>query len=107
MKNLGQLMKQAQEMQSKISELQERLAELEISGIAGGGLVEVTMNGKGELRRVRVDPTLLDPNEVAVMEDLIVAAHNDAKGKVEARAAEEMSKLTGGLELPPGMKLPF
>lgn len=107
MKNLGEIMKQAQQMQEKMAELQNRLGELELSGAAGGGLVHVTMNGKGELRAVKIDPSLANADDVEVLEDLIVAAANDAKAKVESRAAEEMQKLTGGLALPPGMKLPF
>jgi len=107
MKNLGQLMKQAQEMQTKMAELQEQLASVEVSGTAGGGMVEITLNGKSEVRRVKIDPKLAGPDEVEVLEDLIVAAFNDAKSKVEARVQEEMGKLTGGLELPPGFKMPF
>jgi DNA-binding YbaB/EbfC family protein len=107
MKNLGQMMKQAQQMQAKMAELQEKLAESEMTGAAGGGMVRVTMNGKGELRAVKVDPSLLTPDDAEVLEDLIVAAANDAKTKVESHVAEEMQKLTGGLALPPGMKLPF
>ncbi|WP_422368889.1 YbaB/EbfC family nucleoid-associated protein [Pelagibius sp.] len=107
MKNLGQMMKQAQEMQAKMSEMQEKMAELEVSGQAGAGMVKATLNGKSELRGLKIDPSLVDPNDVEVLEDLIVAAVNDAKVKVEARVAEEMQKVTGGLSLPPGMKLPF
>jgi DNA-binding YbaB/EbfC family protein len=107
MKNLGQMMKQAQQMQAKMAELQDRLGESEMTGAAGGGMVQVTMNGKGELRAVRIDPSLLSPADAEVLEDLIVAAANDAKTKVESHVAEEMQKLTGGLALPPGMKLPF
>jgi DNA-binding YbaB/EbfC family protein len=107
MKNLGQMMKQAQQMQAKMAELQDKLAESEMTGAAGGGMVQVTMNGKGELRAVRIDPSLLSPADAEVLEDLIVAAANDAKTKVESHVAEEMQKLTGGLALPPGMKLPF
>lgn len=107
MKNIGQIMKQAQQMQTKMAELQEQLAELEVSGSAGGGMVQVTMSGKGELRGVKIDPSLADPNDIEVLEDLIMAAANDAKAKVEARVQEEMQKLTGGLQLPPGMQLPF
>jgi DNA-binding YbaB/EbfC family protein len=107
MKNLGNLMKQAQQMQSKMAELQSKLAEKEVSGAAGGGVVAVTVNGKGEMRRIKIDPSLLSADEGEVLEDLIVAAFNDAKGKVEALMAEEMQKLTGGLNLPPGLKLPF
>jgi len=107
MKNLGQLMKQAQEMQSKMAEMQETLGDIEVSGSAGGGMVTVRLNGKSEMRGVSIDPGLAGPDDVEVLEDLIVAAYNDAKGKVEARVQEEMSKLTGGLELPPGFKMPF
>ncbi len=107
MKNLGNMMKQAQQMQAKMAEMQESLDRVEITGASGGGMVEVTLTGKGEMRKVKIDPTLVDKDEIEVLEDLIAAAHNDAKGKVEARVAEEMSKVTGGLQLPPGMKLPF
>ena len=107
MKNLGQLMKQAQEMQDRMAEMQESLGQMEIDGVAGAGLVKVTLNGKGEMRRLRIDPTLANPDEAEILEDLIVAAHNDAKGKIEARVQEETQKLMGGLPLPPGMKLPF
>jgi DNA-binding YbaB/EbfC family protein len=107
MKNLGQMMKQAQEMQTKMAEMQERLAETEVTGASGGGMIQVTLNGKGEMRGVKIDPALVDPSEVAVLEDLIVAATNDAKAKVEAQVAQKMGELTGGLNLPPGFKLPF
>ena len=107
MKNLGQMMKQAQEMQAKMAEMQHKLAEAEMTGAAGGGMVQVTMSGKGELRGVKIDPSLASPDEVEVLEDLIMAAANDAKAKVEAQVQEEMQKLTGGLQLPPGMQLPF
>ena len=107
MKNLGQMMKQAQEMQAKMAEMQERLALIEMSGAAGGGMVEVTVNGKGEMRRIKIDPGLIVPDDVEVLEDLIVAAANAAKAKVESHTAEEMQKVTGGLNLPAGLKLPF
>ncbi len=107
MKNLGNMMKQAQEMQAKMAEMQESLDKVEVTGASGGGMVEVTLTGKGEMRKVKIDPALVDKDEIEVLEDLIAAAHNDAKGKVEAHVAEEMSKVTGGLQLPPGMKLPF
>ncbi len=107
MKNLGQMMKQAQAMQAKMAEMQEKLAEVEVSGQAAAGMVTATLNGKSEVRRLKIDPSLVDPNDVEVLEDLIVAAVNDAKAKVEAKVAEEMQKVTGGLNLPPGMKLPF
>ncbi len=107
MKNLAGLMKQAQEMQGKMEEMQARLEATETEGVAGAGLVRVTLNGKGALRRVQIDPKLIDPAEAEMLQDLIVAAHADAKKKVEARAAEEMSQVTAGLPIPPGMKLPF
>jgi DNA-binding YbaB/EbfC family protein len=107
MKNLAGLMKQASQMQSKMQEVQAKLEAMQVEGTAGAGLVVVTMNGKGELRRVKIDPKLADPSDVEMLEDLIVAAHAEAKSKVEAMTAEEMQKVTGGLQLPPGMKLPF
>ncbi len=107
MKNIGRLMQQAQEMQAKMAEMQEQLAEIEVTGASGGGMLKVTLNGKGEMRKVEIDPALVSPDEVEVLEDLIVAATNDAKAKVEAQAAQRMSELTGGLNLPPGFKLPF
>lgn len=107
MKNLGQLMKQAQEVQSRMAELQEKLASLEIEGSSGGGMVRVTLNGKGDVRRVKIEPSLLRPEEAEVIEDLVVAAAADARAKVERVSSEEMAKVTGGLQLPPGMKLPF
>lgn len=107
MKNLGQMMKQAQQMQAKMMEMQERLADIEVEGASAAGMVTVTMNAKGEMRRVKIDPSLADPESVEVLEDLILAAANMAKANAEAKAAEEMQKLTGGLQLPPGMQLPF
>jgi hypothetical protein len=107
MKNLGQMMKQAQEMQEKMAELQERLGHIEVTGQSGGGMVTVTLNGKSEMRRVELDPSLDPKSDGEMLEDLIVAAHNDAKAKLETRLQEETSKLMGGLQLPPGMKLPF
>jgi DNA-binding YbaB/EbfC family protein len=107
MKNLGQMMKQAQQMQAKMVELQESLADKEVEGVAAAGMVKVTMNCKGQLRRIKIDPSLLEPDEAEVLEDLILAATNAAKAKADTTAAEEMQKLTGGLQLPPGMQLPF
>ncbi|HEY5300327.1 MAG TPA: YbaB/EbfC family nucleoid-associated protein [Acetobacteraceae bacterium] len=107
MKNLAGLMKQAQEMQGKMEEMQAKLEATETEGVAGAGLVRVTLNGKGALRRVQLDPEVIDPADAEMLQDLIVAAHADAKKKVEARAAEEMQQVTAGLPLPPGMKLPF
>jgi DNA-binding YbaB/EbfC family protein len=100
-------MKQAQQMQSKMADMQAKLAEVEMNGQSGGGMVAATMNGKGELKKIKLDNAVVDPDDIEMLEDLIIAAHNDAKGKVEAHAQEEMSKLTGGLNLPGGFKLPF
>jgi DNA-binding YbaB/EbfC family protein len=105
MTNLGNLLKQAQAMQARVEELQHKLAEAEVEGRAGGGLVTAVMDGRGELKRVRIDPSLASPDEVEVLEDLIVAACAEAKAKVETLAGEEMRKLTGGVPLPPGLKL--
>lgn len=107
MKNFGNLMKQAQEMQAKMQEMQDRLGELEVSGSAGAGMVSVVLSGKGDVRQVKIDPSLFNSEDAEVVEDLIVAAFSDAKAKSEARMQEEMAKVTGGLNLPPGMKLPF
>jgi len=107
MKNLGNMLKEAQKLQSRMADIQAKLADIELDGSAGGGMVTVTMNGKGEMRRVKIDPALVDPSEVEILEDLLVAAANDAKAKVESHVQEEMGKLTGGLNLPPGLKLPF
>ena len=107
MKNLGNMLKEAQKLQSRMAEIQARLGDTELSGSAGGGLVSVTLSGKGEMRKVKIDPSLINPNEREILEDLIVAAFNDAKAKVETYVQEEMGKLTGGLNLPGGLKLPF
>jgi nucleoid-associated protein EbfC len=107
MKNLSGLMKQAQQMQAKMQEMQAKLEGMEIEGVAGAGLVSVTLNGTSDMRRIKIDPKLADPADVEMLEDLISAAHRNAKEKIEAAAAEEMQKVTGGLQLPPGMKLPF
>lgn len=107
MKNLGQLMKQAQQMQSKMEEMQQQLSETEVTGSSGAGMVSVTMNGKNVVKSIKIDPSVATPDDVEVLEDLLVAAFNDAKSKAEAQQQDEMSKLTGGLELPPGFKLPF
>jgi hypothetical protein len=107
MKNLGQMMKQAQAMQTKMAEMQAQLEAVEMTGVAGGGMVELTLNGKGDVKRVRIDKAVVDPADVEVLEDLIVAAFNDARQKVNLHTESEMQKLTGGLQLPGGMKLPF
>jgi hypothetical protein len=106
--DMGKLMQQAQEMQKKMAEAQERIAGIEAEGGSGGGLVRAVANAEGELRSLSVDPSLLDGSEdKAVLEDLIVAAVNDASQKAREAGKEEMAKVTEGLDLPPGMKLPF
>jgi DNA-binding YbaB/EbfC family protein len=101
------MMKQAKQLQEKMQQMQEEIAAMTIEGSAGGGLVAVTMSGKGDLKSVRIDPSLVKPEEVEILEDLIVAACNDAKAKAELQVADKMRAMTGGLNLPPGMKLPF
>lgn len=103
---LSDLFKQAKAMQEKAAEMQAQLAEIEVEGTAGGGMVRVTMSGKSELKRVKIDPSLMKPEEAEIVEDLIVAASADAKAKAERKMAEEMQKLAGGLGLPPGMGIP-
>ena len=107
MKNLAGLMKQASQMQSKMAELQTRLESMEIQGMSGAGMVHVTLSGKGDLKRVKLDAKLLHPEEAEILEDLLVTAHADARRKLEAETAAEMEKVTGGIQLPGGMKLPF
>jgi DNA-binding YbaB/EbfC family protein len=107
MKNLGNMLKQAQQMQSRMQEMQAKLESTEVEGSAGAGMVKVTLTGKGDLRRVSIDPSLMAADEREVLEDLLVAAHADARQKVEATMAAEMQKATAGMSLPPGMKLPF
>jgi hypothetical protein len=101
------IMKQAQELQEKMQTLQAEIVAMEASGAAGGGLVTVTVDGKGGLKAVKIDPSLAKPDELEILEDLIVAAARDACGKAEAMAEEKMKSLTAGLPLPPGLKLPF
>jgi DNA-binding YbaB/EbfC family protein len=107
MKNLAGLMKQASQMQSKMAEMQAKLESMEVTGAAGAGMVTVMLTGKGDLKHVKVDPKLADPAELEMLEDLLVAAHADAKRRLEALTAAEMEKVTGGIQLPGGMKLPF
>lgn len=105
MKNFTNMMKQAQELQSRMGELQAEIEQARIEGRSGGGLVSVTLSGKGDMVGLEIDPSLLKPGEGEILEDLVVAAHSDAKAKVESVVQEKMQKLTGGLPLPPGLKL--
>ena len=107
MVDLGNMMKQAQQLQKKMSEAQEKLNSIEVEGVSGGGMVKVVSTAKGEVKRITLDESLLKPEDKEITEDLIVAAVNDAKQKGEITAQEEMKSLTGGIPLPPGMKLPF
>jgi DNA-binding YbaB/EbfC family protein len=99
------LMKQAAELKSKMEALQAELDQIEVEGTSGGGLVTVKLTPKGELRAVKIDPSLIKPEEKEILEDLLVAAHTDGRRKAEALLQEKMRSLTGGLPLPPGMKL--
>ena len=107
MKNLAGLMKQASQMQAKMAEMQAKMEALEIEGTAGGGMLRVTITGKSVLKRVQIDPKLIDPAESEMLADLIVAAHADAKRKLDDIQAAEMQDATGGIALPDGFKLPF
>jgi DNA-binding YbaB/EbfC family protein len=105
MKNFSAMMKQAQELQGRMQEMQAELDTLECKGTSGAGLVTVTLNGKGYITGLSIDPSLIKPDEAEILEDLIVAAHTDAKTKMEALLQDKMKDLTGGLPIPPGMKL--
>ena len=101
------MMKKAQAMQAKLQEAQDELGRLEVEGASGGGMVTIAMTAKGELKAVRIDPSLMVPTDKEMLEDLIMAAFADAKAKADRLAAEKMQELTAGLPLPPGMKMPF
>ncbi len=105
MKDIMGMMSKVKEMQARMQKMQEELAELEFEGSSGAGLVTVVMNGKGELKRLSIDPSLMKPDEVEIVEDLTVAAFTDAKAKVEEGLKDKMAEVTGGLPIPPGMKL--
>jgi len=105
MKDIMGLMKQAQQMQSKMAEMQAELETTEVQGQSGAGMVSVTLTAKGTLKALRIDPALLKPEEAEIVEDLIVAAHADARSKADRLMEEKMKTLTGGLPLPPGLKL--
>ena len=107
MRDLMGMMGKVKEMQEKMGQMQEEIAQIEVEGVAGGGLVAVTLNGKGVMVGLKVDPSLLKEDEAEILEDLILAAHNDAKAKAESVMAEKTAELTAGLPIPPGMKLPF
>ena len=104
--NMNELMKQAQAMQEKMQKMQEDVAKLEVTGESGAGLVKIVMNGRHDVRTVNIDSSILN-EEKEILEDLIAAAINDAVRKVESTSQEQMQKLTGGMQMPPGFKMPF
>ncbi len=107
MKNIGAMMKQVQEMQTRMADMQARLETLTVTGQSGAGLVKVILSGKGVMKGLEVDPSLLKPEEKEILEDLVIAAHTDAKSRMDQLVADEMKQVTGGLPLPPGFQLPF
>ena len=106
MPDFSDLVSQAKKMQEKMKETQEALNKIEVEGISGGGAVRVIMNGEGDLKKISLDEKLLKETK-EIIEDLVVAAHNDAKSKMKKKTSEEISKITGGISLPPGFKMPF
>ena len=107
MKNLSEMMRQVQDVQARMQDMQAKLEQTIVTGQSGGGLVTCSLNGKGVLKSVAIDPSLLKADEKEIVEDLVVAAHADAKSKIEGLLADQMKDLTGGLPLPPGFQLPF
>ena len=107
MRDIMGLMSKAKEMQEKMQAMQAEMETLTADGTSGGGMVTVTLNGKGALQAVKIDPSMFKEDDVEILEDLIIAAHNDAKAKIEAIIAEKTQEMTAGLPIPPGMKLPF
>lgn len=107
MKDLMGLMKQAKEMQSKMQSMQEEMAQLTVTGASGAGMVTVTLSGQGHMQAVTIDPSIVNQGEGEMIEDLVIAAHNDAKNKLDQAMAEKTQAMTAGMQLPPGMKLPF
>ena len=107
MRDIMGLMSKAKEMQEKMQAMQAEMETITADGTAGGGMVTVTLNGKGALQAVKIDPSMFKEDDVEILEDLIIAAHNDAKAKIEAIIAEKTQEMTAGLPIPPGMKLPF
>ena len=105
--NINQIMKQAQMMQKKMEEMQADLATKEYTGISGGNMVEITIDGKGTMKKVHLAKEIVDPEDIEVLEDLILAAFNDAKKKQEEDSNDVMGGMMGGMKMPPGMKMPF
>ena len=107
MRNMAGMMKKVQEMQSRMEALQQEMADTEFSAAVGGGAVQVTVTGKGEMRGVKIDPSAVDAEEISMLEDMICLAANNARAEADAAMAAKMKDITGGLPLPPGMSLPF
>ena len=107
MNNMSQIMKQAKAMQEKMAEMQKKIEQTEVEGTSGGGAVKVLINGKHEVKKINIDKSLIDPNECEVLEDLIIAALNDANKKIVENTNNQLGSISSGMGLPPGMKLPF
>ena len=107
MNNMSQIMKQAKVMQEKMAEMQKKIEQTEVEGTSGGGAVKVVINGKHEVKKINIDKSLIDPNECEVLEDLIIAAFNDANTKIAENTNNQLGSISSGMGLPPGMKLPF
>ncbi|WP_455482106.1 YbaB/EbfC family nucleoid-associated protein [Bartonella sp. B35(2025)] len=107
MRNMMSMMKKAKEMQEKMQQIQKEVADLQVTGVAGGGLVKVTLNGQNAITAIKIDPSLIKPEETEILEDLIMAAYNEAKTKIEMTIAEKTQSMTAGLPLPSGFKFPF
>jgi DNA-binding YbaB/EbfC family protein len=106
MKDLGKMMKQVQEMQSKMADMQARLDDMTVTGQAGAGMVKVILNGKNLMQSIELDDSLMKPEEKEILEDLLMAAYNEARAKVDQLVAEQMKEVTGGMPLPPGLNIP-
>jgi len=105
--NFNNMMKQAQELQKKMAEAQKKVESLEAEGTSGGGLIKIIIDGKNNVRSVKIDESLISKEDIEILEDLILAAFNDGKEKIQKKISDEMSSVTGGLQLPPGFKMPF
>ena len=105
--NFNNMMKQAQELQKKMAEAQKKVESLEAEGTSGGGLIKIIIDGKNNVKSVKIDDSLISKEDVEILEDLILAAFNDGKEKIQKKISDEMSSITGGLQLPPGFKMPF
>ena len=105
--NFNNMMKQAQDLQKKMAEAQKKVESLEAEGTSGGGLIKIIIDGKNNVKSVKIDESLISKEDVEILEDLILAAFNDGKEKIQKKISDEISSITGGLQLPPGFKMPF